>query len=222
MIKVEGLALERLLNAALREGVRLSAVRRLSPTELVAKIRPKDLSLLRGIRRKYACRIRIVKKSGAVFAAGRLKMRKVLLFGWIPLLLAMFLLSRFVWFVEVTGCSRIPEEEVYALLEGLGIQPGIASAELDHYAISRALSAQDARIAWAGTSRKGVVLTVSIVEAEQIPSDLGEEEPCSLYAAKDGVINSITALKGRSAVTAGQTVKKGDLLITGELTSEAG
>jgi len=67
-----------------------------------------------------------------------------------------------------------------------------------------------------------VVLTVEIVEAEQIPPKSGEEEPCSLYAAKDGVIKTITALKGHSVVAAGQTVKKGDLLITGELTSEAG
>lgn len=222
MIKIEGLALERLLNAALREGVQLCAVKRLSPTELVAKIRPKELSVLRGIRRKYACRIRIIKKSGAVSACGRLKTRKVLLFGWIPLLLAIFLLSRFVWIVQVTGCSDIPEEDVYTILDGMGIRPGISSKELDHYAISRALSAKDARIAWAGTSRKGVVLTVEIVEAEQIPQNFGEQEPCSLYAAKDGVIKTVTALKGRSVVAAGQTVKKGDLLITGELTSEAG
>ena len=222
MIQIEGLALERLLNAAFAREICIFEVKRISPTELTAKIRAADLSRLRALRRKYGCRIHILQKRGAALFFRRYKARTVLLFGWVPILIALFVLSRFIWFVEVEGCSRIGEDEITAMLSEMGVSPGVSAKELDHYAISRALSAQDERIAWAGASRRGVVLTVKIVEAEEIPETKGEELPGSIYARTDDVITEVTALMGRRVVAPGQTVKKGDLLITGELTSEAG
>lgn len=222
MIKIEGLSPERLLNAASRGGVRMFAVRRRSQTELTAKIRPQDFETLRLLRKRSGCSIHILQKRGAPFLLNRMRMRKALLFGWIPLALAAAALSRFIWFVDVQGCYRVGEDEVYALLEEMGVRPGVKADALDHYEISRGLSAMDGRIAWAGASRRGVTLTVEIVEAEEIPKLSGTETAGSVYAAKDAVIKKITALKGRSVVSEGETVRKGELLITGELTSAAG
>lgn len=217
MISIEGLALERLLNHAARERVRLWGVKRISRTRLTANVGVKDFYRLQRLRRKTNCRIHILEKHGATFLYLRMRFRKVLLVGWALILALILLASRYVWFVKVEGCYKVTEKEVVALLEQMDIRPGVRSDTIDSYALGRALSSADERIAWAGVQRLGVTLTVEIIEAKILPEPQQDDGPASVYAKKAAVIKHVTALEGHPAVKEGDAVLEGDLLITGDL-----
>lgn len=214
MISMDGLGLERVLNEAMRAGIRFGDVRRESRVRLTARLYVRDFYALRKVCRKRRVRIRILEKHSIPLRLwGRLA-PKALIWGWVPVLLLLLVASRFVWFVRVEGCYRVTQEEVLLLLEQQDVKPGTPVGELEHAAISRAVMAGDERIAWAGVRRAGVILTVRIVEAEEAPEE-PEKKAYNIWAAEEGVILSITATDGEAMVRAGDVVRKGELLISG-------
>lgn len=214
MISMDGLGLERVLNEALRAGIRFANVRRESRVRLTARLNVRHFYALRKVCRKRRVRVRILEKHSIPLRLwGRLAPR-ALIWSWVPVLLLLLAASRFVWFVQVEGCYQVTRQEVLHLLEQQDVKPGTPVAGLEHAAISRAVMAGDERIAWAGVRRAGVILTVRIVEAEPEPAQQPQKR-YDIRAAEDGVIVSITPLQGEAMVRAGDVVHKGDLLISG-------
>ncbi|OQB24156.1 MAG: putative stage IV sporulation protein YqfD [Firmicutes bacterium ADurb.Bin182] len=220
-IKAEGVALERLLNNAARKGVRLTGIRRLSPVALTARLSAKDFYALHSLRKGMRVRIKILDKRGLPFIYTRNRFRKVLLFGWIIVLALLFAASRYVWFVDIKGCEKVGEQEIMMLLENEGILAGTPQKDLEPYSLGSKLMQKDPRIAWAGVSLKGVILTVQIKEAVQPPVILNDTRPANVYAAKDALIIKITALKGEARVMPGDVVRAGEVLISGDLRTDS-
>ena len=107
--------------------------------------------------------------------------------------------------------------QLMATLEEMGIRAGTPRGQVITSQLGKAVMASDDRIAWAGAELKGVVLQLSIQEADQEPTVLEEGPPQSIYAARDGVIRRIVPLQGKALFQAGDAVLKGQKLITGEL-----
>ena len=70
-------------------------------------------------------------------------------------------------------------------------------------------------IGWAGVSLKGTKLTINLAKRDPLPKLVPMSEPCNLVAAKDGVIKQVIALRGIDMVKPGDTVVKGQLLVSG-------
>ncbi|MDR0840716.1 MAG: sporulation protein YqfD [Christensenellaceae bacterium] len=220
MIQMQGVGLERFVNRALREGLGLWGIRRTGPHTLTAYVSIGDFYALHRVK-DLRCRIRILEKHGLPIALSRMRFRKVMAFGWVFVIAALLFASRFVWFVRVEGCDAVKEERVRAALAELGIQPGIRRGSITTGGLGQAVMAADSRISWAGAELYGVVLQVSIREADLAPDILAEGAPRSLYASKDGVIRRITPLAGKALFHAGDAVLKGQKLIGGNLDSGA-
>ena len=56
-----------------------------------------------------------------------------------------------------------------------------------------------------------------IKENSELPESTPVNKPADVIAAKDGVVEKVTVLQGRAVATQGQTVRAGDVLISGEL-----
>lgn len=220
MIYVEGLYLERFVNMALAEGIDIWDVRRVNRASISAYISAKDFYRLHSLLRKMRCRVRIRRKYGLPFLFTRMRLRPVMLFGWLLAAALLIALSRFIWFIQVDGCYELTREEVIALLGKIDISAGSRSNGLNLSRIGAELMERDQRIAWAGAQLNGVVLHVELIEAGREPEIVDNTTPANIYAAYDGVIQSITALNGHAMVKGGDAVKKGDLLISGNLSTE--
>ena len=217
MIKIEGVGLERFINRAIREGLEVWNIARPGRNTMTACVSIGSFYALRRLNRSLGCRITILEKHGLPIALSRLRFRKVLLFGWVLVLAALLIASRYVWFLQIEGCDRVTEAEIIETLTEMGIVPGTPRGQVKTSSLGQAVMASDQRIAWAGAELYGVVLQVSIQEASETPAILQEGEPASLYAAKDGVIRRITPLSGKALFHAGDGVLKGQELITGDL-----
>lgn len=221
IIRVEGNNLERFVNRALTDGIEIWNVKRCGARAMTAQVKLESFYNLRPIVRSLGCRVHIIGKHGAAFSITKMRFRKVLLFGWIAVIAALGILSRFVWIIEVEGCDAVTEAEVRQMLGNIGIKTGIVRTEIATGEVGGRLSQLDKRIAWAGASVDGVVLRVSITESSE-NSDIVPytDGPRNIVAKKDGVILHIVALKGDGVVNEGDAVKAGDLLITGDLSSD--
>lgn len=217
MIQVEGTGLERFMNRALKEGLEIWNVSRTGRNAISAYVSVESFYALHKLNRGLHCRIRILEKHGLPIALSKLRYRKILAFGWIVVLAALLLASRFIWFLRIEGCDRVSEEQVVATLAEMGVRPGILRGSITTSGLGQAVMATDPRIAWAGAELYGVVLQLSIREASETPAILEEGEPQSLYAAKDGVLRRITPLSGKALFNAGDAVLAGQKLITGDL-----
>src|SRR5699024_1077859 len=72
-------------------------------------------------------------------------------------------------------------------------------------------------VAWVGIDIKGTNAVVEIVEADEKPEIINEEEYCNLVASRDGIISKVNAANGTPLVKEGDVVKKGDILVAGWL-----
>lgn len=217
MIKLEGAGLERFVNRAMEAGLSIWNVQRTGRNTMTANVSVGSFYALRKLNRNLGCRIHILEKHGLPIALSRLWFRKVLALGWIAVLAALLLSSRYVWFFRFEGCDQVTPAQLMATLEEMGIRAGTPRGQVITSQLGKAVMATDPRIAWAGAELKGVVLQLSIQEAGQEPAVLEEGPPQSIYAARDGVIRRIVPLQGKALFQAGDAVLKGQKLITGEL-----
>lgn len=216
-LEVTGENPERFLNAAAAKGIYICAVE------------PIDGGLrLRLSRRAYAAmkdelprgmEMKKIKEHGAAKFLRRLKKRFLLLSGGVLVLALTALFSQFVWMVEISGGDEGLQKEVAAFLEENNIRSGTAKRSIDQNRIKREAILSIDDLMWLWVDIKGTTAYVKIAP-RNMPPEIEPKESANVVAAESGVIEKITTLRGTPAVSAGETVEKGDLLISGVIESE--
>ena len=151
------------------------------------------------------------------FVLNKYKKRKIFAISLLAMMAIIFILSNFVWNIEVRGNERISTEELITLLEENGLKTGILKQKVQQKKIINDMRLQRADLAWVGIEMKGTNAIVKIVEADPKPDIINEEEYCNIVSDKVGMITKITAQDGTSLVKEGDIVKNGDILIGGWL-----
>ena len=90
--------------------------------------------------------------------------------------------------------------------------------DIDKLKINMALKRND--LAWIGVNIKGTKAKVEIVPKVMPDADDLAGIACNIVAQKDGLITKIYARDGIAVVSAGDMVKKGQILISGVMSSE--
>ncbi len=226
-IRISGRNIERFISRLTHEErIKVYSIRRDNAFEqsgfkrsIIITIDATNFKKLRPLARKYRCRMHIVDRGGLPFKLNELKRRPVLMFGWIASLAVLIWLSKYIWVIEVSGCNFTPQEHIIEMLNELGVTEGSKLNE-DRIPEVRAALLRDEGIAWVDVNRKGVKLYVDIVEVKSPTDYTTDNVQKNIYANSDGIIISITTYSGRAVVSSGDAVKKGDLLISGDLSTE--
>ena len=130
----------------------------------------------------------------------------------------LYSLSLFIWDIQIQGNRRYTYETVTDFLQDREITWGMLKSQVDCQALESALRDYFPEITWAAARISGTRLLISVKENEalsQIPEK--QETPCDVVASKDGIISSIVVRQGIAQVKAGDTVKEGQVLISGEI-----
>lgn len=174
-----------------------------------------EFKKIREIAKKTGCKIKIERKRGIPFILNRYKKRKIFFCTLTLIVLGILTISRFIWNIEITGNETIPTEEIIKTINESGLKVGEYKENIDTKKIINELRLKREDLAWAGITIKGTNAIVKIVEAENKPTIINEDEYCSIVADKDGVIEKINANNGTIQVQKGEVVKKGTILIAG-------
>lgn len=215
LIRVDGVALEKFVNMAISRGMYLWDIALQSDESLLIKVRVSSFKALRHIAKKVGCHISIEEKRGFPFFMAYLLKRKMLLAGAFTFLITLYLLSSFVWFIEIQGAKNIPKQTLLLSLKQVGLDKGTPKWEIKTNEIENKLGKKVPELAWVGIKIKGTKAIVEIVEKKLPDKEQQTKEPAHILAAKSGVIKEILVMTGEAVVKEGQLVKKGQVLISG-------
>lgn len=176
---------------------------------------------IRPFTRKTHTKAVILKRCGFPFFLKRYEKRKLF---FISLLLCAALLkvySLFIWDIHFEGNQKWTDETLSEFLDSKGVAPFMLKSSVSCADIVKDIRKEYNDIVWVSASIDGSRLKVQIKENEDTfkeETDVSQEEhPTDLVAETDGVITEIVTRSGVPQVHVGDTVKAGDILVSGRI-----
>ncbi|MBP2638131.1 MAG: sporulation protein YqfD [Firmicutes bacterium] len=211
-IRVKGPMPERFINLCVMEEITLWGITK-TDDDLIAWIRLQDFFRIRPLVICSHTKVKVLARRGLPFIIKRIKQRKMLMVGACIFFVSLYILSSYIWFVEITGLKNISEQEIRYVAEQYGLRTGSGKSAINIKKIEREIPLHISGIAWVGVNFTGTRAVIEVVEKTMPKQE--DKLPAHIIAAKDGVITEIIPLNGQVSVKSGDTVKKGDLLIKG-------
>ena len=206
-----GPEVQRALTLAALHEIRLLHIHAL-PAGVQAQIAGVDWPRLQTLLQGGPWMLRLLQRRGPGGLLERFALRPGLPVGMAWSFLLVLLLSRFVWTIDFGPLDAEAQTRLRQLLAGQGICEGTL---LTQDTLARAQTAtlqQSDRFGWISLNFTGGRLFVESTEAEHQTVEASPTQ-AALYAAAAGEITAIEAESGFCAVTVGQQVQAGDLLV---------
>ena len=199
---------------------------------------------LRPIIRKTHTRVALLERCGLPFFIRKHRKRKMFLAGALICIGLLFFYSSYIWDIHFEGNDKWTDQTLLEFLETKEVSPGMPKSRVDCSQIVKDIRARYDDIVWVSASMDGSRLRIQIKENEDTfreeeksldpsggpessqngnasqetaRSDGADQTPTDLVASQDGVITSIITRNGVPMVHVGDSVKKGDLLVSGRV-----
>lgn len=162
---------------------------------------------------------RVTRRGLFAFASGY-KMRIGFFIGAVLCAALLAASSFFVWDINVSGQTGLSEKEILKTLEGYGLYIGAYIPNIDTMRLENELVIDTEELSYASINLRGTVAEVVVRERKEKDVE-NISLPSNLVANCDGQIESIEVRGGMPTVKKGQIVKKGQLLVSGVIDSQA-
>ena len=169
---------------------------------------------IRPVAKKSGMKVRIKSKHGLPFFVAEHSRRAGVIVGIVLCCAIVLFLSTRIWRVEVIGNSKVPDEEIIAVFESLGLGNGASSKNMNATALEAAALRSLPEISWLNVNFSGCTATIEVRETVEKPPAVSDT-PSNLVAARDGQIIILRPFNGTQEQSTGNPVLKGDLLISG-------
>jgi len=215
-VEVRGTSVERFLNLVAHRGIYVWDV---SPIEGAVRMHcsVKGFRMLKDCAKKTKCRLKIAQREGLPFVMHRYRKRKILMGGIAFFVLSLYIMSSFIWRIDVEGNERVPSREILEFSSSHGLSIGAFKPFVDHKELTRQLLFQFPDISWADVHTQGtrtnIIVSETIPDQPLIPRDI----PCDIVASRDGLVTSIITAAGMPKVRQNDVVREGDILVSGAL-----
>lgn len=206
---------EKTLDALVQSGIPLTHVEQKQALTFQILIRRRDYRRLSGILRRRGAKGKVMQSAGLYWTVKALVHRPVLLGLLILLLLSSLYLPGRIFFVSVEGNTAVPARLILSAAEDCGIRFGASRKLVRSEKVKNALLWAVPQLQWAGINTSGCTAVISVRERvqEELPVETGFVS--NLMADRDGYVLSATVTGGTARVQPGETVVKGQLLISG-------
>ena len=214
-IIIEGYYIEQFINICNNVQIDLWNIKKENAIKVFASIYVSDFKKLKQICKKTKCKIKIQSKKGLPFTIKKYKKRKFFLFFLLVIILTIIILSNFIWNIEIEGETDIPKEEILELVKSEGLDIGKLKGKIDTKEVINKIRLERDDISWVGIEIEGTNAIIKIVEADEKPEIIDEDEYCNIVADKNAMILKVSAQNGTPLVKEGDIVTNGDIIISG-------
>lgn len=211
-IQVRGASVERFLNVCMRGGVSLWRVERPAPDALTAVLSVADFRRLRTLMGRTGCRVHLIGRSGAPFWMQRARRRWALTGGLCLLAVLLFVLSSFVWVLELEAAPGVPVGKLRQILRENGIYEGAPLCRLDTGIARAALQTELPEAGVITFTKIGNAIRVVADRATNPPAMEDEYAQTGLAATRSGVVTAVEVTGGQALVKVGDAVTQGQML----------
>lgn len=212
---------ERLLNLAARGGVTLWNTKR-QGISLRACCFARKYKKLRPIARKTGMRLHVIRRRGAPFFLHRYRARSGLALGLAAYAILLQVLSSQIWVIQVSGNQKVPEKEILAVMEELGVRKGGRIGRLDIQQLQIEALQKLPDLVWLTVNPQGSIAHVEVAERAPTPSVTDKNAASNIKAVRDGRIVRMEVYGGQAAVQVGDAVAGGMLLVSGVVDTSVG
>ncbi len=179
---------------------------------------------LKPIIRKTGTKVSIVERFGLPFFLHKYRKRKMFFAGALLFAALIFLMSRYIWNIDIRGNLTYTDETLLKFLKTCEVENGMRVSEVDCARIVKDIRKEYDDIIWVSASIQGTRLIIQVKENEDtIPAmdeaseNPDQEKPTDIVADRDCVITRIVPRNGIPMVSEGAEVKTGDVLVSGQV-----
>lgn len=189
-------------------------------SEVKAKVHTIDYKKITAIADQLQSSIKIEKRNGLSFYMLSLWNEKQKIVAFICSVLLLYGLSHTVWHVEIHGVPVHLEEKITDQLKRMSVYPGsFSTSRLPVEAMESNIMETLPQLLYISVKKRGTIYTVEAVEKKQETPE-PKPKPQHLIAAKNGIIHKMLIKDGQAVVAVNDFVKKGDLLVSGQITTD--
>lgn len=214
-IEINALKPERILNALWNRDIYTERVVKLNLTTIRFIIQYSDYRETIDVIKRLKGKFKVVDKSGGILLFILLKRRISLVIGGILFFIIIYIMSNFIWSIQIETKNNLSPFEIRQQLNKIGIKPGLKKSDVNVYDIERKMENLNDQIMWIRIRIEGSTLKLVIEEKINPPAVEEAENSNEVVAKMDGEIERVYTYSGNAAVKPGDIVKKGDTLILG-------
>lgn len=211
-VALKGKNQEKIINMASSRGIYIWDIKK-NGDALNFKVRTSGLKALQSISQESGCDLDVTEKKGLPFYRNLFRRRMGFFTGALIFILALYIMSSFVWFVEVYGNKKVEPSKILITAAKHGVYRGAAKWNFSRIEVEEAMLRDLSELSYVKLDIRGVKARIQVVEKILPKTDISG--PCHMVATRDGVIEEVLALDGQASVKPGDVVKKGDILISG-------
>lgn len=174
-----------------------------------------DFKRIRPIARKTGVRIHIARKAGALYFTYIHRRRYGFYLGAVMALCIFIYLTSCIWVVDVTGNNTTSTKQILKVMEKNGISVGACRYGKKISDIKNSALIELDTLSWLWVTIDGTRAVVEVREKGDATEIVDKTKPCNLVATYPGVIYDMQVRSGRKMVCRGDTVAKGQLLVSG-------
>lgn len=216
-IRLKGGSPERFLNLCSNNNILIWQIIRIDD-EYEMYLSLQAFKELKSIIRKTNVQIKIIEKKGFPFFLYKYRKRKMFFAGIVICALFVYILSLFVWQIEINGNHARTTNVLLGFLEENEIVHGMPKRKINCEEIETILRTKYNDIIWTSVKLRGTKLIIDIQEnTDTSITNIGEKEASDLFTEKEAIITKIVTRNGTPYVKAGDVVKAGDMLVGGAL-----
>ena len=211
-LRVYGGFVENFINDCIREGIRIWDIREINGS-VYFFTQEKHLRRITEIAEDSGLEIQVSSYFGIPHIIRQNKSRLILLAGLLVSLLFVGLMNTRIWVIDVSGNKEMFDGEILGIMEEYGVSVGARKKGIDAVEIQkRFLERTKDRVLWVSLNVEGMCAEIQIREIEKFEDDsIGQ--PCNYVADFSGVITTYRVFSGTPAVSSGDYVRAGDMLI---------
>ena len=202
------------LSALTGADVTLSSVTERDGLTVRLTILRQDLDTLRTIAEKRGDSIKQISRFGLTWRLRPIGRHPLLLLGILMILVLTVWLPTRVLFFRVEGNNQIPARLILEKASQCGITFGAERGEVRSERMKNALLDTLPQLQWAGINTYGCVAVIT-VEERSTPHRFIGPDAASMVAVRDGLIREVTVTRGTALCQVGQSVRAGEVLISG-------
>lgn len=219
VITVTGNFTERFINVCTARNILLWDITRISRRTIRCKISVRAFKKLPKIAYDTGVTVKINARHGLAFFLQRYRRRKLMLCGIFIFLLFVIGINQFVWDIEVRGNETVKSADILAALEEEGLTTGVLKSKIDQRTLKNQVMLKLPSLSWLWIDKHGSKIIVDVRERIPVPEIFDPDDYCNIVAGKDAVIDSMIVRNGVPVVSAGDTVLKDTVLVTGKIPS---
>lgn len=221
-VEIQSPYTERVLNMLSVKGIAFWNLNYLEYGKITLCIHAKNFFKLRPIARRTTSKVKIISKRGLPFFMQKFKGRCALFAGILLFCTIMWVLTNFVWVIDISGGDHKLHADILTQLSYNGLKVGAYSHKINHDELKNDVLLNFPELSNITVNISGSHAKVTIYMKSPPPEITDYSLHSNIISDYDGIITSITVTSGTPEVSPGDTVMRGQLLASGYMTGRTG